>query len=103
MTEAALIALLPLIGYYIALSWEYGYAKYFEIPEQIVSVGYSGFYRSFIGLLAIFLIMFLMYTILSNFCSQKVQRESKIFHPAGPLAFHYDGRYIGNTRSLKLS
>ena len=61
ISEAILIAGAPLLGYAIGFAYEYGYAEYYEIPWQFISLSLSQVLvaaAALIGLLGILLVVY---------------------------------------------
>lgn len=58
LTEGIIIATVPVIGYWIAFLFEFGYCNYFNIPSTFVEIGIQNIMIAIIGLLGLLAIIF---------------------------------------------
>jgi hypothetical protein len=63
LSEGLLIAGVPLAGYSIALAHEYGYAGYYGIPWQFISLTLTHVLAAIAGLVALLCVLFSFYNI----------------------------------------
>jgi len=73
ITEALVIAAAPLMGYSFAFAFELGYAEYFEIPPELISINLFQIIIFILGTYSICLVLFFFIEMLSFLIPSKYQ------------------------------
>jgi hypothetical protein len=71
ISEGLIIAGVPLLGYSLAFAYEYGYAKYYGIPWQLISISLNQILSAVAALLFIFMNVFLLVNLIYMIFSQR--------------------------------